>query len=215
MLGTLGCAPYLIWQQISIGVYMPWYMEASDFKYGHGPTARVLFGTIGNRMFFTCSANCSDPAHHHAQSPLSAVDSKNSKSRKPRTAPALKGKVASRVSVAALAKKVVKDRSGKFKVVDIHCHYLNPVVNQKTAHLNPAQYDTSVIFANQLTRETNVKQMRDRTPKLIGIEERIRDMDRMGVDDPRSLIAAVKKLPREQRRQIEGFNAMRLLKIKA
>jgi aminocarboxymuconate-semialdehyde decarboxylase len=37
----------------------------------------------------------------------------------------------------------------------------------------------------------------------------------MGEEDPRGLIAAVKKLPVQQRRQIEGLNAMRLLKIKA
>jgi aminocarboxymuconate-semialdehyde decarboxylase len=33
-----------------------------------------------------------------------------------------------------------------------------------------------------LTNETNVKQMKDRAPKLMGIEQRMADMDRMGVD---------------------------------
>jgi aminocarboxymuconate-semialdehyde decarboxylase len=37
----------------------------------------------------------------------------------------------------------------------------------------------------------------------------------MGEDDPLGLIRAVKRLPAEQRRQIEGLNAMKLLKIKA
>ena len=36
----------------------------------------------------------------------------------------------------------------------------------------------------------------------------------MGEDDPRGLIAAVKGLPAAQRKQIEGLNAMKLLKIK-
>ncbi|MDB5945782.1 MAG: hypothetical protein JWQ33_808, partial [Ramlibacter sp.] len=36
----------------------------------------------------------------------------------------------------------------------------------------------------------------------------------MGEDDPLGLVASVKKLPAAQRRQIEGLNAMRLLKIK-
>jgi aminocarboxymuconate-semialdehyde decarboxylase len=55
-------------------------------------------------------------------------------------------------------------------------------VNKKTAHLNAAQYDPTVIFANDLTNQTNVKQMKTRAPKLMGIEERLQDMDRMGVD---------------------------------
>ena len=67
-------------------------------------------------------------------------------------------------------------------MVDIHCHYLNPAVNQKTAHLNAAQYDPTVIYANDLTNQTNVKQMKDRSPKLMGIDERLKDMDKMGVD---------------------------------
>jgi aminocarboxymuconate-semialdehyde decarboxylase len=64
----------------------------------------------------------------------------------------------------------------------MHCHYLNPVVNAKTAHLNAAQYDPTVIYANALTNETNKKQMATRAPKLTGVTERLVDMDRMGVD---------------------------------
>jgi aminocarboxymuconate-semialdehyde decarboxylase len=67
-------------------------------------------------------------------------------------------------------------------VIDVHCHYLNPAVNQKAAHLNPAQHDPTAVFANDLTNQTNIKQMKDRAPKLTGIDERLRDMDRMGVD---------------------------------
>ena len=64
----------------------------------------------------------------------------------------------------------------------MYCHYLNPVVNAKTAHLNAAQYDPTVIYANALTNETNKKQMASRAPKLTGVKERLVDMDRMGVD---------------------------------
>jgi hypothetical protein len=64
----------------------------------------------------------------------------------------------------------------------MHCHYLNPAVNQKIAHLNPGQYDPTTVFANTLTRETNVKQMATRAPKLAGVTERLKDMDKMGVD---------------------------------
>ena len=50
------------------------------------------------------------------------------------------------------------------------------------ARLNPAQYEPSVVFANALTREVNIRQMRDRAQKLSTIEIRIKDMDRMGID---------------------------------
>jgi aminocarboxymuconate-semialdehyde decarboxylase len=76
----------------------------------------------------------------------------------------------------------VRNSRGKSLVVDLHCHYLNPQVNAKTAHLNAAKYDATVIYANQLTNDTNVKQMATRAPKLAGVTERLKDMDRMGVD---------------------------------
>jgi aminocarboxymuconate-semialdehyde decarboxylase len=66
--------------------------------------------------------------------------------------------------------------------IDIHCHYANPEVAAQVAPLNPAQYEPSVKYANALTREVNVKQMKDRAPKLSSIEVRLKDMDRMGID---------------------------------
>jgi aminocarboxymuconate-semialdehyde decarboxylase len=82
----------------------------------------------------------------------------------------------------ARSTRTVRDRRGKSLRVDIHCHYLNPTVAAKVAHLNPAQYDPLVKFANEMTREVNIKQMRDRGPKLSSIETRLKDMDRMGID---------------------------------
>jgi aminocarboxymuconate-semialdehyde decarboxylase len=38
------------------------------------------------------------------------------------------------------------------------------------------------IFANQLTRDVNAKQMKDRAPKLSDIAVRLADMDKMGID---------------------------------
>ena len=87
---------------------------------------------------------------------------------------------------AATARKptttTVRDRKGRGLRVDIHCHYFNQAVAAKVAHLNPAQYEPSVQFANAITREVNVKQMQDRGAKLSTIEVRLKDMDRMGVD---------------------------------
>ncbi len=113
-------------------------------------------------MFYTCAPGCTDPLHRHEKAKSAAATATATKAR--------------------ASRPVVKTRSGKSRVVDMHCHYLNPEVNAKTAHLNPAQYDPTVVFANSITRETNVKQMATRAPKLTGIKERLVDMDRMGVD---------------------------------
>ena len=111
-------------------------------------------------MFYTCLPHCKDPTHQHR--PFSALATKG--------------------GPAASARPIVRNRRGKSLVVDLHCHYLNPKVNAKTAHLNAAQHDATVIYANALTNETNVKQMATRAPKLAGVTERLKDMDRMGVD---------------------------------
>jgi aminocarboxymuconate-semialdehyde decarboxylase len=120
-------------------------------------------------VFYTCTAGCTNPLHNHRPTPSM------------RTAAATKSKASISATVKVAATKV-KSKTGKTKVVDMHCHYLNPVVNAKTAHLNASQYDPTVIFANELTRETNVKQMATRAPKLTGVTERLKDMDKMGVD---------------------------------
>src|SRR5215472_13806307 len=78
--------------------------------------------------------------------------------------------------------RTVRDHNGRSLRVDIHCHYFNPTVAAKVAHLNPGQYEPSVQFANAMTRDVNVKQMQDRGAKLSTIEVRLKDMDRLGID---------------------------------
>jgi aminocarboxymuconate-semialdehyde decarboxylase len=123
---------------------------------------RINNKTKETSVFYTCTPGCTDPAHRHS-APRSAAA---------RATP-LK---------ATASRTVARSRAGKTKVVDLHCHYLSPEVNAKTAHLNAAQHDPTTVFANELTRETNVKQMKTRAPKLTGVTERLKDMDRMGVD---------------------------------
>lgn len=115
-------------------------------------------------MFYTCSPECTDPRHNHGSRRTAAAMAHSNKAK------------------TSASRPVVRNRAGKSKVVDLHCHYLNPVVNAKTAHLKAGQYDATVIFANELTNQTNVKQMQTRAPKLTGVTERLKDMDRMGVD---------------------------------
>src|SRR5256884_901886 len=112
----------------------------------------------------TCAPpRCSDPQHEHRDA------------SRPRHVAASRAR-------AKASTKIVRGRGGKSLRIDIHCHYLNQAVAAKVAPLNPAQYEPSVEFANALTREVNVKQMRDRGPKLSTIEMRLKDMDRMGID---------------------------------
>jgi aminocarboxymuconate-semialdehyde decarboxylase len=118
-------------------------------------------------VFYTCTPSCTNPAHNHAPA---------------RSAAATKTSAKATATAKAAPRPVATSKTGKTKVVDMHCHYLNPVVNAKTAHLNAAQYDPTVIYANALTNETNKKQMATRAPKLTGVTERLVDMDRMGVD---------------------------------
>src|SRR3989442_5940576 len=77
--------------------------------------------------------------------------------------------------------KIVKKR-GKSLRVDIHCHYLNTEAAATVARHNPAQFDFLARFSNQLTREVNAKQVMERAAKLTSIEQRLKDMDRMGID---------------------------------
>jgi aminocarboxymuconate-semialdehyde decarboxylase len=115
-------------------------------------------------LLYTCSPGCADPRHNHSRARSAAA--------------AAAGAAKARTSTRAVA----RNASGKAKVVDLHCHYLNPEVNAKTANLNAAQHDATFVFADQLTRDTNHQQMKTRGPKLTGVTERLKDMDRMGVD---------------------------------
>jgi aminocarboxymuconate-semialdehyde decarboxylase len=126
-------------------------------------------------MMFTCgtpgsTAACTDPRHDHR--PLLKL---RKGTAKPAAAPRS-------IARASASPKVVRDGKGRSVRIDIHCHYLNPEVQAKLAPFNPAQYDASRVFANALSREVNLKQMQERTPKLSTIETRLKDMDRMGID---------------------------------
>src|SRR5207302_7486 len=79
------------------------------------------------------------------------------------------------------SRQIVKKR-GKSLRVDIHCHYLNTEAAAAVARHNPAQFDFLARFSNDITREVNAKQVRDRAARLTSIETRLKDMDRMGID---------------------------------
>ncbi|HMH17404.1 MAG TPA: amidohydrolase family protein [Burkholderiales bacterium] len=127
-------------------------------------------------MMFTClTPGCTDEKHEH------------------RFAAARKSSAAAtRARKRSVATKLLRDKKQRNLRIDIHCHFLNRDAAAKVAHLNPAQYEPQIKFANALTREVNVKQMQDRGPKLSSIELRLKDMDRMGID-----IQAVSPAPQQ------------------
>lgn len=110
-------------------------------------------------MIFTCAPTCKHPYHQHGK----------------------QAKGAAGMFTSLATKKLAKRKDGHLNV-DVHCHYFNPTVGQKASVLKPIEQEVGHIFANQLTRETNAKQMRDRAPMLSDVSVRIQDMDRMGVD---------------------------------
>ncbi len=132
-------------------------------------------------MFYTCTPGCTNPAHQHAPAGTAtrAAATKKPAARLTRTA----ARPSPLPRAGALPTRPIARRiRGGAKVVDMHCHYLNPAVSAKIAHLNPGQYDPTTVYADDITRQTNVAQMRDRAPRLTGVEVRLKDMDNMGID---------------------------------
>lgn len=119
-------------------------------------------------MLYTCAPGCKDPQHQHGLT--------TSLSRVPRNTddPPEGSEPNSSSDFTRLSKSARR--------IDVHCHYLQPRVAAKVAHLEPAKYDPSTVFANALTRATNEKQMRERSVALTDVARRLQDMDRMGVD---------------------------------
>jgi len=112
-------------------------------------------------VLYTCSPQCTDPSHHHGGA------------KRTRSAA---------LSAPRAATSTRPARGSRPPVVDVHCHYLNPAVAAAASDLDVGKHDPSVIYANALTRETNVAQMKERAPKLTGIDQRLDDMERMGID---------------------------------
>ena len=119
-------------------------------------------------MLYTCAPGCRDPRHRHTASP-SFTDASGAT-----PSPPLEDGGGAGRGIATPRKAARR--------IDVHCHYLQPAVAAKVAHLEPARYDPSTVFANALTRETNQRQMQERSVALTDVARRLQDMDRMGVD---------------------------------
>ena len=133
-------------------------------------------------MFFTCTASNHAHCQHgtddnHSASLPEEIASQSVTSETPTAR--LKSKAASNKKVQPVA---VKNMADKRFNVDIHCHYQNNEVAAMAAPLKPFEKEPSIVFANQMTREVNMKQMKERANKLSDIATRLKDMDRMQVD---------------------------------
>lgn len=66
--------------------------------------------------------------------------------------------------------------------VDFHCHCFNASAAAKAAVLKPFERDPSIVYATQMTRDVNMRQMKERSARFTDVATRLRDMDRMGID---------------------------------
>jgi len=66
--------------------------------------------------------------------------------------------------------------------VDIHYHVHHLAADEMVKHLLSPDREPSSRFANELSRATNRKQMENVRSCLTSVEQRLRDMDKMGVD---------------------------------
>jgi aminocarboxymuconate-semialdehyde decarboxylase len=82
----------------------------------------------------------------------------------------------------AAAKRSVARRGRKRVVVDLHCHCKTPAVEPLAAPHYAIEKEPMDRFSNEHTREVNRLQAARIAPQLTSVAQRIRDMDRMGVD---------------------------------
>lgn len=66
--------------------------------------------------------------------------------------------------------------------VDIHCHVYTPAADDAVASSEILAPEDMFTFANEATRDVNRAQMETISSKLTSIEERLDDMDLMGID---------------------------------
>jgi aminocarboxymuconate-semialdehyde decarboxylase len=66
--------------------------------------------------------------------------------------------------------------------VDLHCHVHYPPADEMVKDVFKRDQEPALRFTNELSRGTNQKQMENVRVCLTSVEQRLRDMDKMGVD---------------------------------
>jgi aminocarboxymuconate-semialdehyde decarboxylase len=76
-----------------------------------------------------------------------------------------------------------KGRSGRRHLcVDVHCHVHYPPADEMVKGVYRPENEPAARFTNELSRATNKKQMENVFACLTSVEQRLADMDKMGVD---------------------------------
>ena len=70
----------------------------------------------------------------------------------------------------------------KHVTVDIHCHVHTEKAAELVKDVFRIEHEPSIHYANAMTREVNQKQMARVHPQLTSVEQRLADMDAMGID---------------------------------
>jgi len=66
--------------------------------------------------------------------------------------------------------------------IDVHCHVHFPPADDMVSHVAAPDREPAMRFSNELSRETNRKQMANVHACLTSVDQRLADMDKMGVD---------------------------------
>jgi len=66
--------------------------------------------------------------------------------------------------------------------IDLHCHVHYPPADEMVKHVATPDREPSMRFSNDLSRATNQQQMQNVQVCLTSVEQRLADMDKMGVD---------------------------------
>jgi aminocarboxymuconate-semialdehyde decarboxylase len=72
--------------------------------------------------------------------------------------------------------------SRRHRCVDVHCHVHYLPADEAVKGVHRPELEPSARFSSELTRATNRKQMENVRVCLTSVEQRLRDMDKMGVD---------------------------------
>jgi aminocarboxymuconate-semialdehyde decarboxylase len=70
----------------------------------------------------------------------------------------------------------------RYQCVDVHCHVHYPPADDMVKDVFKREQEPAVRFSNELSRATNRKQAENVHVCLTSVEQRLRDMDKMGVD---------------------------------
>jgi aminocarboxymuconate-semialdehyde decarboxylase len=75
-----------------------------------------------------------------------------------------------------------KGRRRQHLCIDVHCHVHYPPADDMVKDVYRREDEPAMRFTNALSRETNQKQAQNVFTCLTSVEQRLRDMDKMGVD---------------------------------